>query len=86
MQKRILYCLRGHGYHKSCFVDFFHEKCRYCQSFLERGSRQNVSSLIARITKHDTKEDNLVEGRENEGQVTEDTETKDLSQMIFLHN
>ena len=43
-----------------------------------------VSSLIARITKHDTKEDNLVEGRENEGQVTEDTETKDLSSDDIL--
>jgi len=74
----------GHGYHKYCFVNFFHEKCRYCQSFLERGIRQNVSSLIARITKHDTKEDNLVEGRENEGQVTEDTETKDLSSDDIL--
>ena len=40
--------------------------------------------LIARITKHDTKEDNLVEGRENEGQVTEDTETKDLSSDDIL--
>ena len=40
---------------------------------------RKVSSLFARITKHDTKEDNFVEGRENEAQVTEDTETKDLS-------
>ena len=64
-------------WHKSCFVDFFHEKCRYCQSFLEHGIKQNVSSLVARITKHDTKEDNLVESREDKGQVTEDTETKE---------
>jgi hypothetical protein len=73
----------GHGYHKSCFVDFFHEKCRYCQSFLEHGIKQNVSSLVARITKHDTKEDNLVESREDKDQVTEDTETKESSDVIL---
>ena len=62
---------------------FFHEKCRYCQSFLEHGIKQNVSSLVARITKHDTKEDNLVESREDKGQVTEDTETKESSDVIL---
>ena len=42
-----------------------------------------VSSLVARITKHDTKEDNLVESRKDKGQVTEDTETKESSDVIL---
>src|SRR5438128_11818 len=74
----------GHGYHKSCFVECFHEKCHYCQTFLEHGIQQNVSSLIARPTKQDIKENNLVEGQENEDEEAEDTKTDDLSPDVIL--
>ncbi|CAG8654679.1 12150_t:CDS:2 [Ambispora gerdemannii] len=70
----------GHGYHKSCFVDSLHKKCHHCQAFLEKGIRQNVSSLITRLTKQDIKEGDLVEdNQECEDQEAEDQEARDLS-------
>ena len=72
------------GYHESCFVESFHKKCHFCQTFLEHGIQQNVSSLIARPTKQDIKENNLVEGQENEDEEAEDTKTDDLSPDVIL--
>ncbi|CAG8674684.1 24330_t:CDS:2, partial [Gigaspora rosea] len=40
----------GHGYHKSCFT-LLNEKCYHCEIFLKLGIKNNVTSLLSRLSK-----------------------------------
>ncbi|CAG8791024.1 10079_t:CDS:1, partial [Gigaspora rosea] len=42
---------RGHGYHESCFSISLNIKCHYCKDILKLGIRNNVSSLLLRLSK-----------------------------------
>ncbi|RIB19513.1 hypothetical protein C2G38_2181617 [Gigaspora rosea] len=41
----------GHGYHESCFSISLNGKCHYCEDILKLGIRNNVSSLLLRLSK-----------------------------------
>ncbi|RIB24732.1 hypothetical protein C2G38_2167822 [Gigaspora rosea] len=42
----------GHGYYESCFT-LLNEKCYHCENFLKLGIKNNVSSLLSRLSKLD---------------------------------
>ncbi|CAG8501206.1 11103_t:CDS:2 [Racocetra persica] len=51
----------GHGYHESCFTISLNKKYLYCENVLKLGIRNNVSSLLSRLSKLDIKKLNLKE-------------------------
>ncbi|CAG8694683.1 34068_t:CDS:1, partial [Racocetra persica] len=48
----------GHGYHESCFT-ILNGKCCYCESILKLGIKNNISSLLSRLSKLDKSKSNL---------------------------
>ncbi|CAG8785529.1 20321_t:CDS:1, partial [Racocetra persica] len=57
--KSFMVIIYGHGYHESCFSILLKEKCHYCENFLKLGVRNNVSSLLTRLSKVDKNKSNL---------------------------
>ncbi|CAG8527611.1 29799_t:CDS:2 [Gigaspora margarita] len=50
-----------HGYHESYFTISSNKKYLYCENVLKLGIQTNISSLLLRLSKLDTKKSNLKE-------------------------
>ncbi|CAG8612328.1 33644_t:CDS:1, partial [Racocetra persica] len=59
--KSFMVIVCGHRYHKSCFTILLNKKCFYCENIFKLGIRNNVLSLLSRLSKLDTKKSNLKE-------------------------
>ncbi|CAG8807280.1 27837_t:CDS:2, partial [Gigaspora margarita] len=51
----------SYGYHKSCFSISLNGKYHYCEDILKLGIRNNISSLLSRLSKLDNNKLNLKE-------------------------
>ncbi|CAG8528596.1 7621_t:CDS:2, partial [Gigaspora rosea] len=72
----------GHRYYESCFTISLNKKCLYCENVLKLGIRNNVSSLLLRLRKLNTKKSNLKEFIDADDDSSQDQKISDEDNIL----